>query len=140
MGGELVPLIGFPDLIRSIGFLNLLFCPFMFLLSHVDYTRIHGTDGEMDSLAPTSSSDDDGDGVSDKDGRKRRNFNQFCTINTPSVAPNRQSESRNSSATNGKGVAIFGDLLPLKSYDTRYVQSTSYSYNYQRFHDQLDSD
>ncbi|OXA61420.1 Synaptic vesicular amine transporter [Folsomia candida] len=34
LGGELVPIIGFPDLMRMIGFVNLLFCPVIILLAH----------------------------------------------------------------------------------------------------------
>jgi len=33
LGGQLVRLIGFPDLIRSVGFLNLIFAPFTILLA-----------------------------------------------------------------------------------------------------------
>lgn len=32
IGGQLVPLIGFPDLIRSVGFINIMFCPFLLFL------------------------------------------------------------------------------------------------------------
>ena len=33
VGGQLVRLIGFPDLIRSVGFINIIFCPFLLLLA-----------------------------------------------------------------------------------------------------------
>lgn len=39
LGGELVPMIGFPDLMRTIGFVNLLFCPLLVLLANSEPIR-----------------------------------------------------------------------------------------------------
>lgn len=126
MGGELVPLIGFPDLIRSIGFLNLLFCPFMVLLSGADLKRV---EPGMQSLVSSASSEEE-----DED-----NFSNF-NKNSSGTAATTLGQSGSGKISRSVGVTTLTELLPLKSYQARYIQSSSYSSNYQRFHDQLDSD
>lgn len=55
IGGELVPMIGFPDLMRTIGFVNLLFCPLIALLANCDRSSVnptpHGTVGHYLSFS-----------------------------------------------------------------------------------------
>ncbi|CAL8087193.1 unnamed protein product [Orchesella dallaii] len=120
MGGELVPIIGFPDLIRSIGFLNLLFCPFLFLLSDADSRR-----RESSYISPSSIS------TENAEDEVNMNANPFNSSTSYSA----------SVGCRGKVAAVIGDLLPLKSYNSRFIQSNNSSLSsYQRFHDQLDSD